>query len=101
MEGIDIFESVDLIKNMTLLISLEVVDGLPLFPGASLAKDTTLVSLVSRDDLPHPRCVREDGAALAAARRRKERTCPELKGRSAERDSWCSLARWVEDGRPS
>ena len=28
----------------------------------------------------HTRCVREDGAALAAARRRKERTYPELTG---------------------
>ena len=54
---------------------LEVVaDGLPLFHGAQLAIDTTLVSPVSRDGLPHPRCVREDGAALTAARRRKERT---------------------------
>ena len=60
---------------------LEVVaDGLPLFHGAQLAIDTTLVSPLSRDGLPHPRCVREDGAALAAARRRKERTYPELTG---------------------
>ena len=58
---------------------LEVVaDGLPLFHGAQLAKDTTLVSPLSCDGLPHPRCVREDGAALEAARRRKERTYPEL-----------------------
>ena len=42
---------------------LEVVaDGLPLFHGAQLAIDTTLVSPVSRDGLPHPRCVREDGS---------------------------------------
>ena len=60
---------------------LEVVaDGLPLFHGAQLAIDTTLVSPVSRDGLPYPRCVREDGAALTAARRRKERTYPELTG---------------------
>ena len=59
---------------------LEVVaDGLPLFHGAQLAIDTTLVSPVSRDGLPHPRCVRVDGAALTAARR-KERTYPELTG---------------------
>ena len=55
-------------------------DGLPLFHGAQLAIDNTLVSPLSRDGLPHPRCVREDGAALAAARRRKERTYPKLTG---------------------
>ena len=54
---------------------LEVVaDGLPLFQGAQLAIDNTLVSLVSRGGLPHPRCVREDGAALIAAQEKKERT---------------------------
>ena len=57
-----------------------VADGLPLFHGAQLAIDTTLVSSLSRDGLPHPRCVREDGAALAPARTRKERTYPELTG---------------------
>ena len=31
-----------------------VVDGLPLFHGAQLAIDTTLLSLPSRDGLPHP-----------------------------------------------
>ena len=44
-----------------------VADGLPLFLGAQLAVDTTLVS---------------DGAALAAARRRKEATYLELTGRN-------------------
>ena len=61
---------------------LEVVaDGLPLFHGAQLAIDTPLVSPVGRDGLPRSRCAREDGAALTIARRRKERTCPELTGR--------------------
>ena len=62
---------------------LEVVaDGLPLFHGAQLAIDTTLVSPVGRDGLPRPRCSREDGAAAPTiARRRKERTYPELTGR--------------------
>ena len=47
---------------------LEVVaDGLPLFGGAQLAIDTTLVSAI-------------DGVALAAARRNKARTYPELSG---------------------
>ena len=57
-----------------------VADGLPLFHGAQLAIDTTLVSPVGRDGLPRPRCAREDGAALTIARRRKERTYPELTG---------------------
>ena len=61
---------------------LEVVaEGLPLFHGAQLATDTTLVSPVRRDGLPRARCEREDGAALAMARRRNERTYPELTGR--------------------
>ena len=60
---------------------LEVVaDGLPLFHGAQSAIDTTMVSAVRRDGLPRPRSVRDDGAALATARRLKERTHPELTG---------------------
>ena len=62
---------------------LEIVaDGLPLFLGAQLAVDTTLVSVLRRDGSPRPRCANEDGAALAAARRRKEGTYPELTGRN-------------------
>ena len=57
---------------------LEVVaDGLPLFHGAQF---TTMVSLLSRIGLPHARCADVDGAATVAARRRKERRCPELSG---------------------
>ena len=56
-----------------------VVDGLPLFHGAQLAIDT-MVSAVRRDGSPRPRSVRTDGAALATARRLKERTYPELTG---------------------
>ena len=57
---------------------LEVVaDRLPLFHGAQLAMDTTMVSAVRRDGLPRPRSVRDDGAA---ARRMKERTYLELTG---------------------
>ena len=60
---------------------LEVVaDGLPLFHGAQLAIDTTMVSAVRRDGLPRPRSVQDDGTALATARRLKERTYPELTG---------------------
>ena len=59
-----------------------VVDGLPLFHGAQLAVDTTLVSPLRRDGTPHPRCANVDGAALDTARRRKETTYPELHGRN-------------------
>ena len=55
-----------------------VVDGLPLFRGAQLAIDTTLVSPLRGDGQPHRRSVDVDGAALDEARRRKERTYPEL-----------------------
>ena len=60
---------------------LEIVaDGLSL--GAQLAVDTTLVSVLRRDGSPRPRCANEDGAAVAAARRRKELTYPELTSRN-------------------
>ena len=52
------------------------VDGLPLFGGAQLAIDTTLVSTLHENGLPRRAAV--DGAALQAARRRKERRYPEL-----------------------
>ena len=41
------------------------VDGLPLFGGAQLAVDTTLVSPLHCDGSPHPRAANED-AVLAA-----------------------------------
>ena len=53
-------------------------DGLPLFGGAQLAVDTTLVSPLHCDGSPHPHAANVDGAVLAVARRRKERTYPEL-----------------------
>ena len=55
-----------------------VVDGLPLFGGAQLAVDTTLVSSLHCDGSPHRGAADVDGAVLVAARRRKERTYPEL-----------------------
>ena len=55
-------------------------DGLPLFGGAQLAVDTTLVSPLHCDGSPHPGAANVDGAVLVAARRRKERTYPELSG---------------------
>ena len=54
-------------------------DGLPLFGGAQLAVNTTLVPLHC-DGSPHPRAANEDGAARQASRLGKERTCPELVG---------------------
>ena len=58
---------------------LEIVaDGLPLSQGAQLAVDTTLVSVLRRDGVPRLRSTTHDGAALVAARRRKERVYPEL-----------------------
>ena len=56
------------------------VDGLPLFAGAQLAVDTTLVSALHANGEPHRGAAAEDGVALVAARRRKERTYPELVG---------------------
>ena len=48
-----------------------VVDGLPLFRGAHLAIDTTLVCL-TREGVAKPRCATENGASLVRARARKE-----------------------------
>ena len=60
---------------------LEVVaEGLPLHGGAQLVIDTTLVSALRRDGAPRPSAATTDGVALQAARRRKERTYPELVG---------------------
>ena len=54
-----------------------VVDGLSLFGGVQLAVDTTVVS----DGEARRNAARRDGRALEAARRRKERTYPELTAR--------------------
>ena len=60
---------------------LEIVaDGLPLFGGAQLAVDTTLVSPLHCDGTPHRGAAYVDGAVLAAARRKKKTTYPELVG---------------------
>ena len=60
---------------------LEVIaDGLPLWRGAQLAIDTTLVSPLHSDGTAIRRAAAHDGAALEAARRRKERVYPELSG---------------------
>ena len=60
---------------------LEVVaDGLPLFGGAQLAIDTTVVSALHADGTARRRAATHDGVATAEARRRKSRTYPELAG---------------------
>ena len=57
-----------------------VVDGLSIFDGAQLAIDTTMVSPLQRDGTARRRAADHNGAALDDARRRKERTYPELVG---------------------
>ena len=42
--------------------------GLPLFMGAQLAVDTTIVSVLKRDGSVRTRCATIDGASLEAAR---------------------------------
>ena len=55
-----------------------VVDGLTIFDGAQLAIDTTMVFPLQRDGTARRRAADHNGAALDDARRRKERTYPEL-----------------------
>ena len=60
---------------------LEIVaDGLPLFSGMQLAVDTTLVSPLHCGGSARPDAAQIDGAVLTVARRKKERTYPELMG---------------------
>ena len=60
---------------------LEIVaEGLPLYGGAQLAVDTTLVSAHHCDGTARLGAAHIDGAALVVARRRKERAYPELVG---------------------
>ena len=55
-----------------------VVDGLPLHGGAQLAVDTTVVSALHCDGTARRGAADRDGVALEEARRREERTYPEL-----------------------
>ena len=57
-----------------------VVDGLPLFGGCQSAVDTTLVCALHCDGTPHRGAADADGVVASAARRRKERTHPEIVG---------------------
>ena len=61
--------------NRRLKVSAE---NLPLWSGAQLGVDATLVSPVHRDGTLYPRTAGEDGVRLEAARRRKEDKYPEL-----------------------
>ena len=59
--------------------NLEVVaNGLPLWGGAQLAVDTTLVCPVRRNGTPQPGAATTDGAQLRTARTRKEQKYHEL-----------------------
>jgi hypothetical protein len=53
-------------------------NGLPFFRSAQIAVDTTLVCPVNSRSRAQTGCANRDGAWLAEARRRKERTYPEL-----------------------
>ena len=57
-----------------------VADGLPLFGGAHLAIDTTVVSGLRVDGTAGRRAATHDGVATVEARRRKCRTDPEFAG---------------------
>ena len=57
-----------------------VAEGLTLFRGAQLAIDVTLVSALCGDGTARAGSATKPGAALKVARRRKERTHPELAG---------------------
>ena len=55
-----------------------IADGLPLFHGAQLAVDTTMVSALRADGNPHRQSDAVGGATLTQARWRKELTYPKL-----------------------
>ena len=76
-----------------------VVDGLPLFGGAQFAVDSTLVSALHCDGNARRGAGDRDGVALVAARRRKERTFPELCDQGIAPGSLSSLERSLAGGR--
>ena len=78
---------------------LEVVaDGLTLWQGAQFAMDTTLVSPLRCDGSARPRAADHSGAALEEARRRMERTYPELSGDGGKLAWWFWLQRLEAGG---
>ena len=76
-----------------------VVDGLTIFDGAQLAIDTTMVSPLQRDGTARRRAADHNDAALDDARRRKERTYPELVGERGRAHSSCWELRSVTGGQ--
>ena len=72
-----------------------VVDGLPLWNGAQLAIDTTMVSLVRRDGCARAGTATTDGKALDVARTQKARRYPELSG---ENGTACLVVMGTEVG---
>ena len=72
-----------------------VVDGLPLFRGAQLAIDTTLVSPLQGDGQPHKVCADVDGAA--STRPGDTRSVPTPSCANATVSSW--LLKLGADGR--
>ena len=73
-----------------------VVDGLPLWNGAQLAIDTTMVSPVRSDGIARAGTATINGKALDVARARKARRYPELSGehgRAGHRSRWPMVQR--------
>ena len=85
---------------------IEVVcNGLPLWHGAQLAVDATLVSPLTRDGQPQPAADAQPGVALARAAQRKRRhTYPELLRARLYRLVDCGIetgGRWSEEAANS
>ena len=70
-----------------------IADGLPLWHGAQLAIDTTLVSPLHGDGTARRGAANSSGVALHAARRIKEATYPELSGEGVKVLAWWCLRR--------
>ena len=66
-----------------------VVDGLPLFGGAQLAVDTTLVCPLTRDGAAKPRAATVSGACHEVARRAERGTLPRTCGESGQSALCC------------
>ena len=75
------------------------VDGLPLFGGAQLAIDATIVSPLRGDGSARRGASGEDCVALTVARRRKERRYLELVAPEAGRCCWSLVWRLEGVGR--
>ena len=79
-------------------------DGLPLFHGAQLAVDATLVSPIRGNGSARRQCADHDGAALQQVRHKKESTYPELArprgGRARLVVLGCEIGgRWSDEAR--